>query len=140
MQVALGCGVPQTFRGALLKNCDTFLALAVVVVELRQTQAGRGGVHERARRVGDDVLASHLDRTAGPTQFARAVFPVLHPLEVRQDVVVGPTFAAFGGPVVEVFLVAPDEEHPVDRARSAEYPTARHRILRSSALRCGVDL
>src|SRR5581483_7948240 len=129
VQVADRGAVPQPVARALLEDARALLRLAVVVVVL--LHAGRLGerLDERLRGGGEVLLPGDLDRTAGSAQVARAVLPVLQPLEAGQHVVERPPRTAVGGPVVVVLRVAADEQQAVDRAGAAEHPAARLRDL-----------
>ena len=61
-------------------------------------------------------------RPAGAVVLALAALVVLAPLEVGEDLVVGPA----GAPAVVVHAVAADVDHRVDRRRTTERLAARH--------------
>ncbi len=137
VQVADGGAVAQAAAGVLLEDRHALLGLAVVVVDLLGARGRGQGLDEGLRGRGQVLLPRHLHRAAGAAQVGGAVFPVLHPLEAGQYVVVGP---AGDVPVVVVLAVAADEQHAVDRAGAAEHPAAglRDRAAERAGLRGGV--
>ena len=80
-------------------------------------------------------------RPAGAAPLIRAVDAMLHPLEVRQHVLVAPALRAKLLPAVVIGRRAAQEHQSVDRARSAKHLAARPDDLSAveARLRLGLD-
>jgi len=81
----------------------------------------------------DDLLAERglvgsprgQQRPAFAVKFVGPALPILCLFEIRQHVVPRPAAIAELRPMVEILGLAPDIDHPVDRARAAEHTAAR---------------
>ena len=83
------------------------------------------GLDEGLAHRGGPLDVGDRHRPAGAAPLVGAVDAVLHPLEVRQHVLVAPALRAEPLPVVVVARRAAQEHQAVDRARPAQHLAAR---------------
>ncbi len=136
-QVGVGGGPAAAAPDRLLHRAEALLLLAVVVVGELEAGLGAGldeGVVERvaARAAGD------VQRAVVAAPVGGAAVPVLHALEVGEDVGEGPAVGARLGPVVEVLRMAADVDHAVDRGGAAEHLAARGGEAAAAEVRLGL--
>ncbi len=118
-----GRAAPSLARRGLL-IADAFLLLAVEVMVAWETKFHRGVDERIAQRM---VVAGigHRQRAIGAVPVVIAARLMLGAFEVGQYVGGGPAGIAQLTPVVEVFVLAADVDHAVDRRRATEDAAAR---------------
>ena len=137
VQVRAGGTEPATAVHVAVEGGEALLAVAVHVVGERMSGLLHG-LEERAEQGTLGRPALEHQRTAATAPRVGAGEAGLHALEVRKTVRVVPgAHALVGRPALEVERVAALEDHPVDRAGTAEHlaagvedPAAGHVRLR----------
>ncbi|MNS87473.1 hypothetical protein D3C72_1214200 [compost metagenome] len=108
----------------LLHQAETFLLGAVIIV--RQFKARlRARLNEGVEQRIADGATLHMQRPIRAAPAFLAAMAVLHALEVRQHIRIGPAMRAKLFPAVEILRVAAHVNEAVDGGRAADYLAAR---------------
>ena len=124
MEERVGGGAAQAVP---LRELEARDALRAVDVQVRDVLVARlhGCLEHQVGEARQRAAVRYRERPADAVERVLPTLVVLGPLEVRQDLVVGPARAAVRRPAVEVGAVAAQVDHRVDRAGAADHAPAR---------------
>ena len=127
-QIGIGGRPALTFENRGLHRAKTFLLLAIVIGGHRIARL----LPRRDKGVEQRVLArpaADVQRpfVAAPGRIAAIMAPVplLHPLEIGQNIGIAPARRALLGPMIIIARMAPHIDHAIDAGRSADHLAAR---------------
>src|SRR5204863_4974262 len=118
---------------------DAVLTRAVEIIIARKAESDRGV----DKRFADRMMIRHIghaERSAGAVEFVAAARLVLGALEIRQHILERPAGVAELTPMIEIFGLAADVHHAIDRGRAAEDLAARPVDAAISRTRIGLGL
>src|SRR3954469_9723088 len=117
---------------------DPVLAGAVEIVIAGKAEPRR----RRDKSLTDRVLRDirHAERSVGAVEPVGAAYLVLRASEIRQHIVERPAGITELAPVVEIFGLAADIDHAVDRRGAPEYLAARPEHAAIPGTRVGLGL
>ena len=124
VEIRTGCAAAQPPSGIELGVGDAF-SLSRIVVGVGGQTGFAAGLLEGARHGVVEIEPGDGDRASGAAAGGIAGAVVLDLLEEREQIGVAPAGATAFGPLVVAARLAPDEEHPVDGAGTAEEPAVR---------------
>src|SRR5207302_4043776 len=122
-EIADGGGAALSVACRRLVITDAVLAGAVEIVIAGKAEPGR----RRDKMLTDRVLRDirHTERSVGAVEPVGAAHLVLRASEIGQHIVKRPAGIAELAPMVEIFGLAADIDHAVDRRGTAEHLAAR---------------